>query len=160
MKKRTLLTSALCALAVVAGSAASAQAETVMDTISHTPTLSTVTQLVQQAGLAETLRGAGPVTLFAPNDAAFSAMPAAKLAEISADKEQLKALLGFHLAQANITVDSVTNGAQKTASGASISLYKSGTFLTVENAVVVQPDLKASNGVVQVIDTVLVPPKK
>ena len=104
--------------------------------------------------------GAGPVTVFAPSNAAFSAIPAGKLAELAGNKDMLKSVLSYHVVAANLTSESINNGLQKTATGDSISLYKAGTFLTVESAVVTQADLKASNGVVQIIDTVLMPPKK
>ncbi len=160
MKLRTLQNLSFSALLVAAAGAHSAQAETVMETISHTPSLTTVAKLIQDAGLADSLRGAGPVTVFAPSNEAFSAIPAAKLAELAGNKEMLKAVLNYHVVMASLTVDSVNSGMQKTVEGDSISVYKSGTFLTVESAVVTQPDLKASNGVVQIIDTVLMPPKK
>ena len=82
------------------------------------------------------------------------------MAELVGNKDTLKSVLNFHVVAANLPSDSINNGQQKTATGDSISLYKAGTFLTVDSAVVTQADLKASNGVVQVIDTVLMPPKK
>ena len=160
MKPSTLLTLALAALAIASSGANAAQPENVMETISHASNLTTVSKLIQDAGLADSLRGAGPVTVFAPSNDAFNAIPAAKLAELAADKEMLKAVLNYHVVMANLTVDAVNSGPQKTVEGANISVYKAGTFLTVESAVVTQPDLKATNGVVQVIDTVLMPPIK
>ena len=160
MKHRALLNLTLSALLVAATCANSAQAETVMETILHTPSLTTVAMLILDAGLADSLRGAGPVTVFAPSNEAFGAIPAAKLAELAGNKEMLQAVLNFHVVLANLTVDFVNSGPQKTVEGDNISVYKAGTFLTVDSAVVTQPDLKASNGVVQVIDTVLMPPKK
>lgn len=159
MKHRSLLNLAASALVIVAGWANSAQAETVMETISRNPNLTTAAKLIQDAGLADSLGGVGPVTVFAPSNAAFSAIPAGKLAELG-NKDMLKSVLSYHVVATNLTSDSINNGPQKTATGDSISLYKAGTFLTVESAVVTQADLKASNGVVQVIDTVLMPPKK
>jgi uncharacterized surface protein with fasciclin (FAS1) repeats len=160
MKHRALLKLTVSALVMTAGWAHSAQAETVMETIAHNPNLTTATKLIQDAGLADSLGGTGPVTVFAPSNAAFSAIPAGKLAELAGNKEMLKSVLNYHVVAANLTSESINNGPQKTATGDSISLYKAGTFLTVESAVVTQADLKASNGVVQVIDTVLIPPKK
>jgi uncharacterized surface protein with fasciclin (FAS1) repeats len=160
MKKRTLLIATLSALLFTSGWAASAPAYTVMDALSHSPKLTTAARLIQDAGLADTLQGPGPVTIFAPSNEAFAALPAAKLAEITNDKEALKAVLGYHIVPASITLDTVVNGKQKTVSGDSLTLYKSGSFLTVESAVVIQADVKAANGMIQVIDTVLMPPKK
>lgn len=160
MNHRSLLNLVACALMITAGWANSAQAETVLETIARNPNLSTAAKLIRDAGLADSLSGVGPVTVFAPSNAAFSAIPASKLAELVGNKDTLKSVLNFHVVAANLPSDSINNGQQKTATGDSISLYKAGTFLTVDSAVVTQADLKASNGVVQVIDTVLMPPKK
>lgn len=160
MKLRALLSLTVSALLVASAGANAAQPENVMETIAHTPNLTTAAKLIQDAGLAESLRGAGPVTVFAPSNEAFNAIPAAKLAELAANKDMLKAVLNYHVVMANLTVDAVNSGPQKTAEGSNISVYKAGTFLTVESAVVTQTDLKASNGTVQVIDTVLMPPAK
>jgi uncharacterized surface protein with fasciclin (FAS1) repeats len=140
--------------------ATNALAQNVMETISQNPNLSTAAKLIKDAGLADTLSAPGPMTVFAPDNAAFGAVPAAQLAELSANKELLKSVLSYHVVPVSITTANAPNGMQKTATGQSISLYKSGTFLTVESALVTQADVKASNGVVQVIDAVLIPPKK
>lgn len=160
MKQRTLLNFIVSVLAMAAGFANSVQAQTVMEAIAQSPNLTTAAKLFRDAGLADSLSGTGPVTVFVPNDAAFGAIPAAQLAELTGNKEMLKTVLSYHIVPVSITTETVTNGAQKTATGDSVSLYKSGAFLTVESAVVTQADVKASNGMVQVIDTVLIPPKK
>jgi len=157
MKITALLTSKIFVALLVTGVAVEAHAGTVMGTISQTPNLSTAAKLIQQAGLSETLEGMGPFTVFVPNNAAFNALSHSKLTEIASNKELLKQVLSYHMVPARITLDNVVNGSQKTTSGASLVVYKAGTFLTVDNAVVVQADLKASNGVVQEIDTVLMP---
>lgn len=106
------------------------------------------------------LGGEGPFTVFVPSDDAFKALPAAKLAELQGNKELLKSVLAYHVLPTQITATKVANGNQKTASGDNVALYSAGTFLTIENAVVTQSDIKASNGMVDVIDTVLTPPKR
>jgi len=160
MKHRTFSKAIASVLLIASGWATSALADTVMETMSRNPNLSTATKLILEAGLADTLNGTNPVTVFIPNNAAFSAIPAKQLAELAANKEQLKTVLSYHVVPGKLTTDMVTNGVQKTATGDNVSLYKSGTFLTVESAVVTEADLKASNGVVHIIDTVLTPPKK
>jgi uncharacterized surface protein with fasciclin (FAS1) repeats len=160
MNLPTLRSTLFSALVVAAGFSTAAQAQTVMDTLLHTPNVSTAAKLLQDAGLADSLNGAGPVTFFAPNNEAFNALPAEKLAELKANKDMLKAVLNFHIVPETVALESVTNGMHKTATGDSVSLYKAGTFLTIESAVVTQADLKSSNGMVQVIDTVLTPPAK
>jgi len=161
MNKRTwLLAGAAVALAALAGCATAPSPVSVTDTVARTPQLSTLAKLINDAGLAETLRGTGPYTLFAPTDDAFKAVPAKTLADLAANKELLAATLTFHVLPGKVTAADVKNGAAKTVNGASVALAKSGTFVTVEDAVVQQADLPATNGVVHVIDRVLIPPKK
>ena len=102
----------------------------------------------------------GPFTVFAPSDEAFKAVPAKTMAELSADKELLKAVLTYHVVPGKVVAADVKNGNAKTVHGANLALAKAGTFVTVEDAVVTQADVVASNGVVHVIDRVLMPPKR
>ena len=110
--------------------------------------------------MAETLRGTGPYTVFAPSDEAFKAVPAKTMAELGADKELLKSVLTYHVVPGKVVAADVKNGNAKTVNGANLSLAKAGTTVTVEDAMVVQADVGATNGVVHVIDRVLIPPKK
>ena len=128
--------------------------------MARAPQLSTLSKLISDAGLADTLRGPGPFTLFAPTDEAFKAVPAKTLAELAANKEMLAAVLTFHVLPGKVMSADVKNGAAKTVNGANVALAKSGTFVTVEDAVVQQADVPATNGVVHLIDRVLIPPKK
>jgi uncharacterized surface protein with fasciclin (FAS1) repeats len=132
----------------------------ITDTAQRTPQLSTLTKLINDAGLADTLRSAGPYTVFAPSDEAFKAVPAATMQALASDKELLKSVLTFHVLPGKVSAADVTNGNAKTVQGATVALSRSGTFITVEDAVVTQADVPASNGVVHVIDRVLMPPKK
>ena len=109
---------------------------------------------------ADTLRGAGPYTVFAPSDEAFKAVPAKTMTELAANKELLKSVLGYHVLPARMTAAEMKNGNAKTMQGANVALAKSGSFVTVEDAVVMQADVAATNGVVHVIDRVLMPPKR
>ena len=161
MNKRTwLLGSAAAALVALAGCATAPPPAAITDTVARAPQLSTLSKLISDAGLADTLRGPGPFTLFAPTDEAFKAVPAKTLAELAANKEMLAAVLTFHVLPGKVMSADVKNGAAKTVNGANVALAKSGTFVTVEDAVVQQADLPATNGVVHVIDRVLIPPKK
>ena len=161
MNKRTwLLGSAAAALVALAGCATAPPPAAITDTVARAPQLSTLSKLISDAGLADTLRGPGPFTLFAPTDEAFKAVPAKTLAELAANKEMLAAVLTFHVLPGKVMSADVKNGAAKTVNGANVALAKSGTFVTVEDAVVQQGDLPASNGVVHLIDRVLIPPKK
>ena len=133
---------------------------TIADTAARTPQLSTLAKLINDAGLADTLRGPGPYTVFAPSDAAFKAVPAKSLDELTKDKELLKSVLTFHVLPGNMPAAEFKTGSAKTVQGANVALSRAGTFVTVEDAVVTQADVKASNGVVHVIDRVLIPPKR
>lgn len=142
------------------GCASTPAPSTLADAAARTPQLSTLNKLIAEAGLADTLRAAGPYTVFAPSDEAFKAVPAKTMGELAANKALLKEVLSYHVVPGKVTSAEVKNGNAKTVQGASVALSKSGSFVTVEDAMVTQADLPASNGVVHVIDRVLMPPKK
>ena len=163
--KRVLLKSSLVAVWAVLGGCAAVSAPqaapvSIVDTVAATPELSTLSRLINEAGLAETLRAAGPFTLFAPSDDAFKAVPAQTLAALAADPALLKSVLSFHVLPGRSTATDVKNGNVKTVQGADLALSKAGSFVTVEDAMVMRADVAASNGVVHVIDRVLMPPKR
>ncbi len=157
--KKMLMVSTLLAL-IVSGCATSPAPMTISETAAATPQLSTLTKLINDAGLTETLKGAGPYTVFAPTDDAFKAVPAKTLEALSKDKALLTSVLTYHVLPGAVTSAEVKNGPTKTVQGAPIALYKSGTFVTVEEAVITTPDIAASNGVVHIVDRVLMPPVK
>lgn len=161
MLKRTLLQAA-CAAALIALTACATvpQPVSVTDTIARTADLSTLSRLITQAGLADTLRGAGPYTVFAPSDEAFKALPAGALDKLAADKDMLISVLTYHVVPAKVLAADVATGNAKTVNGASLALSKAGAFVTVEEALVQAPDLLATNGVVHTVDRVLMPPKR
>jgi uncharacterized surface protein with fasciclin (FAS1) repeats len=162
MLRRTLLqlTSALALAATVGGCATAPSPTTISDTAARTPQLSTLNRLLGEAGLADTLRGAGPFTVFAPSDEAFKAVPAATMAQLASDKEMLRSVLTFHVVPGKVMAAEVKNGPMKTVQGANLALSRSGTFVTVEDAVVQVADVPVTNGVVHIIDTVLIPPRR
>jgi uncharacterized surface protein with fasciclin (FAS1) repeats len=132
----------------------------VTETIAHDPDLSTLSGLVAKAGLADTLKGPGPYTVFAPTNEAFKAVPAKTLDELSRDPARLKALLSYHVLPAKVTAADVKNSNAKTAQGANVALAKAGDFVTVEDAMVQHADIMATNGVVHTVDRVLTPPAR
>jgi uncharacterized surface protein with fasciclin (FAS1) repeats len=132
----------------------------VTETIAHDPDLSTLSGLVAKAGLADTLKGPGPYTVFAPTNEAFKAVPAKTLDELSRDPAKLKALLSYHVLPAKMTAADVKNSNAKTAQGANVALAKAGDFVTVEDAMVQHADIMATNGVVHTVDRVLTPPAR
>jgi uncharacterized surface protein with fasciclin (FAS1) repeats len=153
----------LAAAALVLGLAACASVPTstnITDTAARSPKLSTLARLINEAGLADTLRGTGPFTVFAPSDEAFKAVPPETLAKLAADKELLRSVLTYHVVVGKMSAAEVQTGNAKTVQGANLALSKAGGFVTVEDAVVQTADVGATNGVVHIIDRVLMPPKK
>lgn len=156
--KRTWL--GLAATVLVAACATAPTPKTLTDTVAATPQLSTLSKLLTDAGMAGTLREPGPFTVFAPSDEAFKAVPAKTMAELASDRALLRSVLSFHVMAGEALVGDVKNGPAKTLQGASVALSRAGTFVTVEEAVVTQADVRASNGVLHIVDRVLLPPKK
>ena len=159
MIRRTTLI-ALAASALLAACATTPAPAPLADTLARDPQLSTFNRLVAQAGLADELRASGPLTVFAPSDDAFKAVPAKTLEALAADPVQLKAVLNYHVIDGRMTAADVRQGGAKTHQGGNLSLAKAGSFVTVDDAVVQQADIVATNGVAHVIDRVLMPPKK
>ncbi len=151
----------ILALAAGLGACATAPAPAPLtETLARAPQLSTFNRLVAQAGMADELRAAGPLTVFAPSDEAFRAVPAKTLEALVADKAQLKAVLSYHVVAGKLAAAEVRNSNQKTLQGGTIALARAGDFVTVEDAMVQQADITATNGVAHVLDRVLMPPKK
>jgi uncharacterized surface protein with fasciclin (FAS1) repeats len=148
------------AITALSLAALSAQAKDIVDTAVAAGNFKTLATALQAAGLIDTLKGAGPFTVFAPTDEAFKAVPAATLEGLAKDKEALKGVLTYHVIPGKVTSEMVKTGPVKSLQGENLALSKAGTFVTVESAVVTQPDIDATNGVIHVIDTVLIPPPK
>lgn len=161
MNKRSWLLAATAAtLLALVGCASTPAPVTLTDTVARTPQLSTLTKLISDAGLTDTLRGPGPFTVFAPTDEAFKQVPAKTLAELAANKQMLAAVLTYHVVPGKVLSADVKNGPVKTVNGAEVTLAKAGTFVTVEDAVVGPADIVATNGVVHLVDRVMIPPKR
>ncbi len=151
---------ALAALtAALAGCATTPTPVSVADTIANDPALSTLNGLVVKAGLADTLKGTGPYTVFAPTNEAFKAVPAKTLDDLGKDPARLKAVLSYHVVPGKVAAADVKNGNTKTVNGANVALSRAGTFVTVEEAMVQTADISATNGVVHTVDRVLMPPR-
>ena len=151
---------AITAVAMLAGCAAPSKPLTVADTLAARPQLSTLNGLIVQAGLADTLKGTGLFTLFAPTNEAFAKVPAKTLDALAKDPAQLKAVLTYHLVAGKLMTADVKNTTLPTVQGANVALSRAGDFVTVEEALVVTPNISASNGVVHIVDSVLIPPAK
>lgn len=160
MKTTTRLLCSAAAALVLAACATPPAPKTIADTAAATPQLSTLNKLIGDAGLAETLRGPGPFTVFAPTNDAFKAVPAKTLDALAKDPALLKSVLTYHVLAGKVASADVKNGPAKTVQGANVALAKAGSFVTVDEAVVTTADVPVSNGVVHVIDRVLLPPMK
>lgn len=130
------------------------------------PDHKTLVKLVKAAGLVEALQGPGPLTVFAPTDKAFAKLPQSTLDALSKpeNKEKLKAILLYHVVNGKVTAKDVmamkSPTSVETLNGAKIKITHDKTTVRVNNARVTKADLMASNGVIHVIDTVLLPPEK
>jgi uncharacterized surface protein with fasciclin (FAS1) repeats len=121
----------------------------------------TLTKLVTAAGLVETLQGPGPFTVFAPTDAAFAKVPAATMDALGKDPALLKAVLLYHVVPGKVMAADVVKLAPKaevaTAGGKKLTVTVVDGKVMVDNANVVQTDIATSNGVIHVIDAVIIP---
>ena len=118
----------------------------------------TLTSLLKQAGLAGTLKAKGPYTVFAPTDAAFAKVPKATLNALGKDKAKLRSVLLYHVAKGKLTAAKVVKlHSVKTLNGQSLKVRISHGTVTVGGARVIKTDIGASNGVIHVIDKVLIP---
>lgn len=118
----------------------------------------TLVSLLQKAGLAGTLQGKGPFTVFAPTDAAFAKVPKTTLASLAKDKAKLRAVLLYHVVRGKITAAQVMKiRSAKTLEGASLPIRIRGRKVVIGGATVVKPNVMASNGVIHVINKVLIP---
>ena len=119
----------------------------------------TLVAAVQAAGLVETLQGKGPFTVFAPTDDAFAKLPAGTVEDLlkPENKEKLVAILTYHVVPGKVMAADVKTMKAKTVNGKELSIKVEGGSVTVDNAKVVKTDVAASNGVIHVIDTVVLP---
>ena len=132
---------------------------TVVDIIVNSPDHTTLETAVVAAGLAGTLSGEGPFTIFAPTDAAFDALPAGTLDAVLADNELLTAILTYHVvAGTTLSTDLMDGMVVETLNGESVTVSINAEGVFINDAEVVVADLVADNGVVHVIDAVLLPP--
>jgi uncharacterized surface protein with fasciclin (FAS1) repeats len=160
MSKHPILSTvaAIVAVFAVAGCATPSSPQSVADTIAAKPQLSTLNTLVGKTGLTDTLKGTGPFTVFAPSNDAFAKVPAKTMDDLAKDPAKLKAVLTYHVLPGKVMAADGKNGSSKTVNGANLALSKAGDFVTVEDAMVQTADISATNGVVHIVDSVLIPP--
>lgn len=132
----------------------------IVDTASATGSFQTLLTAAAAAGLVDTLKGEGPLTVFAPNDEAFAKLPEGTVEALLNDKEKLRAVLTYHVVAGKVMArDAMKLDSAKTVQGQSLRIRKGDRGLQVDNATVVEADIRASNGVIHVIDQVMLPPR-
>lgn len=139
--------------------AAKADAD-IVDTAVQAGSFGTLVAAVKAAGLAETLKGEGPFTVFAPTDEAFKKLPAGTVEDLlkPENKEKLAKILTYHVVPGNVmAADVVKLSSAKTVNGKELSVKVDGEKVTVDGANVVKTDIKTKNGVIHVIDAVVIP---
>jgi uncharacterized surface protein with fasciclin (FAS1) repeats len=159
MSSKILTTTAL--LSALTLSSALAQSGTIADAVSKDPQFSTLLSALKIAGLDKTLAGKGPFTVFAPTNAAFAKVPKATLAALLKNKAQLTKVLTYHVVSGSVmAADVMKMKDAKTVEGSSVMISMMGKNVMIDKAKVTKADIKASNGVIHVIDTVLMPAMK
>ncbi len=140
------------------GAAAAAAKKTVVETAVDAGQFDTLVSLVKKAGLAKTLSGKGPFTVFAPTDAAFAKVPNGVLDELAEDKAKLRSVLLYHVAGSKLPAAKIADRSSvKTLNGQRVRVRTQGKTVRVGDARVTTADVGASNGVIHVIDKVLIP---
>jgi uncharacterized surface protein with fasciclin (FAS1) repeats len=156
MKKLTLLCTVLVALTVSAHAA-----KDIVETAKSTGTFKTLVAALTAADKVTMLKSDGPFTVFAPTDEAFAALPKGTVENLMKpeNKEKLGAVLAYHVMEGKVMAADAKTMKAPTANGADLNVKVNGGKVMVNDATVVKADVKASNGVIHVIDKVLMPPK-
>lgn len=151
--------SRLLAGALALGVAPSAFAADIVDVAAGNADFETLVAAVKAAGLVDTLKSPGPFTVFAPTDAAFAKLPAGTVEDLLKPEnlEKLKAILTYHVVAGKVLAKDVKSGAVATVQGQKATVKASKAGVTIDGAKVVATDVLADNGVIHVIDTVILP---
>jgi uncharacterized surface protein with fasciclin (FAS1) repeats len=140
----------------IATAGLTAQAKDIVETAVGAGNFKTLATALQAAGLIDTLKGTGPFTVFAPTDEAFAKVPKAQLDALLKDKAALTKVLTYHVVPGKVMAKDVKAGKVKTVQGGELTLATAGG-VTVDGAKVTATDIVASNGVIHVIDSVVLP---
>ncbi|MBD3298892.1 MAG: fasciclin domain-containing protein [candidate division Zixibacteria bacterium] len=133
----------------------------IVETAMNAGSFNTLVTAVKAAGLVETLQGEGPFTVFAPTDAAFAKLPDGTLESLLNDKAALTQILTYHVVPGRVLASDVVNiNTAETANGQTLSIDAGNGGVTINDAKIVQTDIKTSNGVIHVIDAVLLPSER
>lgn len=151
----------LSVLALMAISIFTASAGDIVDTAVSAGQFTTLVKAVQAAGLVDTLKSAGPFTVFAPTDDAFAKLPAGTVESLLANPDKLKQVLLYHVVAGKVTAaDVVKIKKAKTVQGSEAKVKVNGGSVMIDGANVVKTDIMTDNGVIHVIDSVILPPAK
>ena len=158
--KKLMVGAAVATLVLSMGGSVRAQGKDIVDTAVGAGQFKTLVAALQAAGLVETLKGKGPFTVFAPTDAAFAKLPAGTVEMLlkPENKAKLTAILTYHVVAGKVmAADVVKVKSAKTVQGSAVTVNAMGGKVMIDGANVVTTDIAASNGVIHVIDTVLMP---
>jgi uncharacterized surface protein with fasciclin (FAS1) repeats len=162
--RTALLSLAAAALVALPAATATAQSSTptptkdIVTTAVEAGSFKTLAAALEAAGLVATLQGKGPFTVFAPTDAAFAKLPAGTVEALLKDKEKLTAILTYHVVPGKVEAkDVVKLSSAKTVNGQSVTIKVMDGMVHIDGATVTKADIGASNGVIHVIDTVILP---
>ena len=158
--KKLMAGAAVATLVLSMGGSVRAQGKDIVDTAVGAGQFKTLAAALQAAGLVETLKGKGPFTVFAPTDAAFAKLPAGTVETLlkPENKAKLTAILTYHVVAGKVmAADVVKVKSAKTVQGSAVTVNAMGGKVMIDGANVVTTDIAASNGVIHVIDTVLMP---
>ena len=157
---RQIAVGVLAAFLTVPVAHAQSATKDIVDTAVAAGSFTTLAKALQAADLEETLKGTGPFTVFAPTDDAFAKLPQATLEDLlkPANKAKLRRILSYHVVPGRVTATDVLKlDSAKAVSGDTIDITASGGSVSVEDARVIKTDIAASNGVIHVIDSVILP---
>jgi uncharacterized surface protein with fasciclin (FAS1) repeats len=158
MLRRTFMSLTTVSMFAVTPAFADGHAKDIVDTAVEAGTFNTLVAAVQAAGLVDTLKGDGPFTVFAPTDEAFAALPEGTVEALLADPEALAAILTYHVIAGQVMSTDLSEGlTATTVNGADVTITLEGGP-AVNGANIVAADIVATNGVIHVIDAVILPP--
>ena len=134
------------------------EASTIIETANSAGSFNTLLAAIEAAGLSDALSGEGPFTVFAPTDEAFAALPKGTVEALLKDKEKLTSILTYHVLEGAIKSDMVVKvDKAKTLNGSKVSVNVAKNIVMIDNAEVIKTDIICSNGVIHVIDAVIIP---
>lgn len=155
------LIAGLTAAAASAGSYGKTKGADIVQVAVSAGNFTTLATALQAAGLVDALKGEGPFTVFAPTDEAFAKLPPGTVEALLKDIPRLKEILLYHVVPGKVTAQQVASlRTATTLQGGNVTVNSSGGGVTINNAKVVATDVMASNGVIHVIDTVILPPAR